>query len=298
VVIGGAGRLTLLYVRKLRAQDPKRAIVIVERSPTHQYFGELRDVHRALIVHGDVASDQMLRRLRLDRAHRVLLLTGEDFANLDAAAKALKLVPDLAGRIVVHVSDLGFMRQTSGSSVAHSCAVFNGHEFAATYLVQEHLLKRFQNTPHRDLVVLAGFGRFGRTVLQQLQENALGSFSRVVIVDENSDQNVRGFADDPGFREGYDRDIIDGDLRDPEPWHRIRQLVHRHGHPPIVILGSADDGTNLHAALRVRFHHPDAYLVVRSFRRSPFTTEVANEAGAHEVNLAELIARGMPPTWF
>jgi voltage-gated potassium channel Kch len=298
VVIGGAGRLALLYVRKLRAQDPRRTIVVVDSSPTHPYLRELRDTHRALIVHGDIASDQMLGGLRLDRAHRVLLLTGDDFANLDAAAKALTIAPGLSGRIVVHVSDLGFMRQTSGSSVARHCDVFNGHEFAATYLVQEHLLKRFRATPHSDLVVLAGFGRFGQTVLHQLQQNALGSFSRVVIIDGHSVRSVKGFADDPGFADGFERDVLDGDLRDPEVWSRVRNIVRSHGHSPVVILGSGDDGTNLHAALRVRFHDPDAYLVVRSYRTSPFTTEVANEAGAHEVNLAALIGSGMPQAWF
>jgi len=190
------------------------------------------------------------------------------------------------------------MRQTSGSSVARHCDVFNGHEFAATYLVQEHLLKRFRSTPQRDLVVLAGFGRFGQTVLHQLQQNAAGSFGRVVIIDGQSVRNVRGFTDDPGFAEGYERDVLDGDLRDPEIWSRVREIVRSHGHPPIVILGSGDDGTNLHAALRVRYHDPDAYVAVRSFRTSPFTTEVVKEARAHEVNLAELIGSGMPQAWF
>jgi voltage-gated potassium channel Kch len=298
VVLGGAGRLTVLYVRKLRERDPHRLVVVVERDASQPFLAELRDVHRALIVTGDVASDTVLRGLRLERAHRVLLLTGDDLANLDGAAKILQVAPQLAGRIVVHVSDLGFMRQTSGSSVARQCDVFNGHEFAATYLVQEHLLKRFRDTPQGDLVVLAGFGRFGQTVLHQLQQHALGSFVRVVIVDEHSERNVRGFADDPGFEDGFELDVLDGDLRDPDIWSKVRGIVQRHGHPPVVVLGSGDDGTNLHAAMRVRFHDPDAYLIVRSYRASPFTSEVANEAGAHEVNLAALIQRGMPPHWF
>ena len=298
VVLGGAGRLTLLYVRKLRAIDPNRTIVVIESSPNHPNFGELRDVHRALIVQGDVASDQVLRGLRLERAHRVLLLTGDDFVNLDTAAKTLKLAPGLAGRIVVHVSDLGFMRQTAGSSVARDCEVFNGHEFAATHLVQEHLVKRFRSTAHQDLVVLAGFGRFGQTVLHQLQEQAPGSFGHVVIIDGNAERHARGFAEDPGFAGDYERDLIDGDLRDPDIWWHVGEVVGKHGHPPVVILGSGDDGTNLHAALRVRRYHPEAYVVVRSFRTSPFTSEVAKESGAHEVNLAALIGSSMPASWF
>lgn len=298
VVLGGAGRLTLLYVRKLRERDSRRKVVVIERSTSHPFLAELRDVHHALLVTGDVASDTVLRGLRMERAHRVLLLTGDDYANLDAAAKILRLAPGLAGRIVVHVSDLGFMRQTAGSSVARDCDVFNGHEFAAINLVQEHMVKYFRSTPHRDLVVLAGFGRFGQTVLDQLQKHTLGSFSRVVIVDDMAGKNARAFEEGPGFADNYEYIVIDGDLRDPELWNRIGGVVRAHGHDPVVVLGSGDDGTNLHAALRVREQHPGAYVIVRSFRSSPFTEEVAREAGAHAFDLGGLIGSGMPERWF
>ncbi len=298
VVLGGAGRLTLLYVRKLRETDPRRTIVVVERESNHPLLAELRTVHRVLVVAGDVASDQVLEGLRLDKAHRVLLITGDDFANLDAAAKILRLAPNLRNRIVVHVSDLRLMRETAGSSVARECEVFNAHGFAASHLVREHLLKRFHSTPERDLVVLAGFGRFGQTVLHELQQRALGSFGKVVIIDELGTQKARAFAEEPGFRTDYDRVVLDGDLRDPELWRRTSEEVRSNGTNPVVILGSGDDGTNLHAALRVSKHHPGAYIIVRTFRASPFTTEVAEEVGAHAVNLRALIRNGMPASWF
>jgi len=298
VVLGGAGRLTLLYVRKLRERDPRRKVVVVEQNPAHPFLTELRDEHRALVVTGDIASDTVLRRLRMDRAHRVLLLTGDDYANLDAAAKILRLAHGLAGRIVVHVSDVGFMRQTAGSSVARDCEVFNGHEFAAVHLVEEHMVKSFRDTPHQDLVVLAGFGRFGQTVLDQLQKHSLGSFAKVVIIDDTAGKNARAFEEGPGFAGDYEHIVIDGNLRDPEIWKRIGGVVHAHGHDPVVVMGSGDDGTNLHGALRIREQHPGAYVIVRSFRSSPFTEEVAREAGAHAFDLGGLIGSGMPERWF
>ena len=298
VVLAGAGRLTLLYVRKLRKNDARRTVVVVERNPNHPLLSELRDLHRAVIVSGDITSDEVLRGLRVERTHRVLLLTGDDFANLDAAAKILRLAPDRAGHIVVHVSDLGFMRETAESRVARDCEIFNGHEFAAMNLVNEHLVGRFRGTPYRDLVVLAGFGRFGQSVLHQLQQHALGSFSHVVIIDEHATRNARAFEDEPGFAEDYERAVIDGDLLDPEIWGRIREVVLAHGHDPVIILGSGNDGTNLHAALSVYKQHPGAYVIVRSFRTSPFTAEIAQEAGVHAFNLAELIESGMPGAWF
>ncbi len=298
VIIGGAGRLTVLYVRQLRVRDPRRMVVVVERNPSHPAISELQDVHRAVVVTGDVTDGDLLQRLRVDRARRALFLTGDDFVNLDAAAKVLRIAPDLAGQIVVHVSDLGFMRETAESSIARGCQIFNGHEFAATYLVQEHLLGRFHRTPERDLVVLAGFGRFGQTVLHQLQEHALGSFGEVLIIDEDASKNARAFDYEPGFSDDYERSIIDGDILDPDIWERVGSVVRDSGPPPVVILGSGVDGTNLHAAMLVRKQHPEAFVIIRNFRASPFTEEVAQEHGVQAFNLARLVQSGMPESWF
>jgi hypothetical protein len=236
--------------------------------------------------------------LRLDRASRVLLLTGDDFANLDAAAKILMLAPHLKGRIVAHVSDLGFMRETADSSVARACEIFNGHEFAATSLVREHLLERFHSTPQRDLVVLGGFGRFGQTVLHELQKHARGSFGHVVIVDAQAARNARDFQNQPGFTDDYTRMVADGDLLDPDIWQSVGEVARAEGHDPVVILGSGNDGTNLHAALLARKQHPSAYVIVRSFGASPFTEEIAAEAGVQAFDLAELIESSLPAEWF
>ncbi len=298
IVLAGAGRLTRLYVRKLRLHDRSRTVVVVERDPNHPALGALRDQHRAVVVIGDVTDDRVLGALRLERARRVLLLTGDDFANLDAASKIFGLVPALAGRIVVHVSNLGFMRETSEASVSKFCEIFNGHEAAAINLVQEHLLDRFHRTPDRDLVVLAGFGRFGQTVLHQLQQHAKGSFGHVVVVDEFATRKARAFGDQPGFAADYRHSVIDGDILDPEIWARIGNVVQDHGHAPVVIVGSGSDSTNLHAALLVRKQHPAAHVILRSFRASPFTVEISSEKGVHAFDLAGLIENGMPSAWF
>jgi Trk K+ transport system NAD-binding subunit len=297
VVVGGAGQLSSVYARKLRERFPQRMLVVVEQDANHPSLTEFRDGYRAIVVVGDITEDAVLARLRLERAHRVLFLTGDDFANLDAAAKALTLAPRLAGRIVVHVSNLGFMRETAGSRVARDCEVFNGHEFAATKLVHDHLVARFVETAELDLVVLAGFGRFGQTVLHQLQEHASGRFSHVVIVDERASAHARDFAEHPGFAEAYDRTLIDGDVLDPDVWDRIQAVVEREGRAPVVVLGTGVDGTNVQVALRVRKHHPDAYVVARSFRPSPFSAEIVEEAGAHPLHLGGLIGQGMPERW-
>ena len=298
IVLAGAGRLTLLYVRKLRNQDPSRSIVVVERNPNHPSLVELRELYRAVVVIGDITRDEVLQRLRLGRAHKVLLMTGDDFANLDAAARILRLAPERAGDLIVHVSDLGFMRETADSSVARGCEIFNGQEFAARYLVQEHLLGRFEATPYEDLVVLAGFGRFGQTVLHQLQEHARGSFGEVVIIDEHAVENVRTFEYQIGFGDDYERSVIDGDILAPDIWTRIGEAIDEDGNDPVIVLGCGDDSTNLHAAFLVSKRYPTAYTIVRTFHASPFAVEIADDMDAHAFDLAALIEKGMPPRWF
>jgi hypothetical protein len=39
-------------------------------------------------------------------------------------------------------------------------------------------------------------------------------------------------------------------------------------------------------------------VIVRSFRASPFTADIATESGLHAFSLAELIEDGMPDAWF
>jgi len=298
VVVAGAGRLSMLYIRKLRERDPRSSIVVVERNPNHPALAELRDVYRAMIVNGDITSKALLERLRTDRARRVLLLTGDDFTNLDTAAKILRQGRSESRRIVVHISDLGFMRDTSGSSVARSCETFNGHEFAATRLMQQHILGRFHSTPNQDLVVLAGFGRFGQTVLYELQQHAQGDFGKVIIVDEHASANARTFDDQVGFADDYDRLVVDGDILHSDVWDRIGAAMEEDGTDPVIILGSGNDGTNLHAAVLVHKRYPSAYTIVRTFRASPFAVEMTKEMDVHTFDLTDLIQSGMPDRWF
>src|SRR5690606_23500220 len=130
---------------------------------------------------GDIASDEVFAAVGIARARRVMLLTGDDFANLDAAARILAHAPWLRGRVVAHVANLGFMRAVPRTKLGAHYETFNSLESAAVDLVTHRLLAQFEATENRDLVILAGFGRFGQTVLDQLQTHADGWFSAVVL---------------------------------------------------------------------------------------------------------------------
>ncbi len=298
IVVAGCGRLTHLYLERLRRQAPQVPVLVVGDPSEVASFDELRDVFRAEVLVGDIASDAVLRKLRLDAAIRLLLLTDDDFTNLDAAARILELAPGVQDRLIVHVSDLNFMRTMEPTHLARSCRVFNGHQIAATHLVQTQILDHFRRTEPADTVVLAGFGRFGQTVLAQLQAKAAGAFARVVIVDLEATRRTGIFAEQVGFVGNYQREVVDGDIRDPDVWRRVEATIDAGAVEPVLVVGSGLDRINLRIAMALGRRYPEALVLARSERRWAFAEVFSAEAGIHTLSVAELVTQSMPNRWF
>ena len=297
VVVGGCGRLAMLYLKRLREVDRFRPVVVVERQADHPHAGLARDLYRAQVLTGSIASETVLRGLNLEHASRVVLLTGDDFVNLDSASRILEIAPAVGGRTVVHVGNLHFMRVMANTRVAKVCDVFNIHHIAARHLVETQLLGHFRQTSALDVVVFAGFGRFGQTVLDVLQREAERRFDTVVVVDNEAEARGLDFQEQVGFLDWYERHLVDGDLRDRRLWRRIEPVFTRRGREAVFVVGSGDDGTNIHTALWLGQRFPKARIIARSFRRSFFAEEVSRQGGFHAFSVADLVARAMPRRW-
>lgn len=296
IVVAGSGRLTELYLRRLRDVDPSVPVVVVLPPTDAGDPDALALAYDARVIEGDPASDALLAALRLDRAHRVVLLTDDDFTNLDAATKILAMRE--APEVVVHVSDLRFLRSMAGTRLARRCQTFNGHQIAASHLVQTTVLEHFRMTEPRDLVILAGFGRFGETILHELQVNAMGSFDHVVIVDMDAERRAMVFDEQIGFADGYRLQIVPGDLRDPMLWRDLAKKLDLSRLEPVVVIGSGVDRTNLRTAMWLAGKYPKAFVIARSEGKWSFAEEVSREAGIHTISVAELVAQSMPEAWF
>jgi voltage-gated potassium channel Kch len=297
VVIAGCGKLTMQYLARLRKVQPRKQVVVVETRADHPNLDEARDLFGVYVVIGDIDSDALLGGLRLEHADRVLLLTGEDFINLDTASKVLHVAPRLGRHVIVHLGDLHFLRAVAGTRVAKECTFFNTHQIAAEHLVETRLLSHFDRTEPLDAVVIAGFGRFGQTVLAELQKRAAGKFERVVLVDLECHLRTRLFQEQIGFAGGYEVERVVGDLRDPELWAGLADRFGFDKGEPAVVLGSGEDGTNLQAALRLKSRYPNAFVIARSFRHSAFAEDVAADAGFDAFSVADLVADSMPTDW-
>jgi Trk K+ transport system NAD-binding subunit len=269
--------------------------VVIEPREDQVALEEAVDVHRAHVVHGDVTNGELLSNLRLDRAQRVVLLTGDDFANLEAAAKIRDIAPDISKTTIAHVSDLRFLRAIATGPV--HAQTFNVHQIAASHLVQEHLLAHFDRTEPLDLVVLAGFGRFGQTVLDELQKSARGKFHTVVIVDMEATRGAAVFETQIGFVDGYERVIMDRDLRDPLLWNELDDRFSL-ASQPVIVLGCGDGGVNLRTALTLSPRYPKATIIARSFQRSVFAEQMSSGSNLRAFSVAELVTQSMPREWF
>lgn len=298
VIIGGCGELTLIYLERLRELDPKRPVVVIESRTDTPRIQEARERYGALVVHADVTSDAVLEVMRVQHAHSAALLTGDDFANLEAASQLLRRAPELADRTVAHISDLRTLRLLERTSIDERLYLFNSHEIAAKHLVENIVLGHFRRTEPRDVVVLAGFGRFGQTVLDELQRTAEGGFETLVLVDVSASRQAATFDDQVGFASSYRRELIEGDLRDPRVWAKVDGHLNGGSVEPVIILATGEPANNVRAALELTRRYPAATVIARCFRESLFFETAASEGGFALVGEAELVRASIPKEWY
>lgn len=149
---------------------------------------------------------------------------------------------------------------------------------AARHLVKSSLIPHFARTPDRsNTVVLAGFGRFGQTVLYELEHAAGTHFKTFIIIDLGAKRLARVFGEEVGF-EKEDHQRLQADLRDPETWGRVWKMIGETDSPPVFILGFGDDHVNVRTGLWLASSYPNAKIVARCFRTSPFTERIKTEA--------------------
>ncbi len=277
VVIVGLGRVGMLYLEALREVDPDRRVLVVDTNENPN-VAEATERYGVLFHRGDITHPVTLEALALPRAAGLVLVTGNDLINLAAASE---VVDQVQGQVVVHCSDIRMKRAIREHLAGREeVAVFNSHNIAASELVNTHLVEHFQDTEARDVVVLAGFGRFGQTILERLQGKFVEELLHVVVVDLHAEMRARQFELRVGFSEAVNWTAISGDLEDPDTWARVDEAIAagpqaRQAAPtPVFVLGSDDDRTNLQTGLWLQRREAPARIVIRCFNQSNFTQEL------------------------
>ncbi|NNF27084.1 MAG: hypothetical protein HKN73_07690 [Gemmatimonadetes bacterium] len=295
VVIVGMGEIGRLYLEALRRVDPYRKVLVVDVLSDHVNVIGAVARHGAFFLSGDIRNQTTQESLCLHRARGVVLVTGSDLVNLEAATDILAQYPNLHDRIVAHVADGVLERSVvvsengTGSGLAGR-KLFNAHRIAADELVHRRLVPRFDQTRLADVVILAGFGRFGQTILEMLSTEVPDEFSTVLVVDQVAELRRRQFEEHTVL--GPERRLLTltRDLSDPGTWTEVEGILEQlgsdaptpeetgpEGRSAIFVLGTDDDPLNLRSAMALRRRNPAAHIVVRCFHDSTLTDHLAEE---------------------
>jgi Trk K+ transport system NAD-binding subunit len=194
------------------------------------------------------------------------------------------------------------MRAMSGSRVAHLCHPFNSYHLAAAGLVKSHLIEHFHHTEPRDMVIIAGFGRFGQTIMEELHKHAMDEIESMVIIDLDATRRVmvadEQFADAKlKFENQYERMIFQGNISHPRVWKQLKTKINLTQCAPVIILGTGAEDENLRTAIWLRQKYPDAMIIARTNQESQFALEVGREHGITSFSMTELIESNIPNDW-
>lgn len=297
ILVVGANELTLSYLRVLRKHDLGTQVVVVSKQLEKSAAEELEQSFDATVIIGDITHEFFVKQLQLEHVKKILLLGNDSLRSYEAASNILSMFPGIGEKVVIHCGSLRFMRAMSTSQVANQCQTFNTYHLAALGLVHNHLLQHFEITEPRDVVILAGFGRFGQTILEELQDKASEELDTVVIVDKDAHRRVMVADEQMEFSGNYRRALFEGDISHPDVWRRLQSDANLEARDTVIVLGTGREEDNLRTALWLRNKFPRTKLIARSSKKSRFATEVAEEHDIVSISITQLVEENIPKDW-
>jgi len=297
VVIAGSGRLTRGYLQLLRKHHPDVGVVVVTEEVDELQQQELAQTFGATVIRGDITQEFLLRQLRLLKARKILLFGDDDFQTFEAASRIVALRPSVASRIVLHCHNLRFLRSMQQTALVRQFESFNAYHLAATGLVKDHLLNHFHRTDMRDVVVLAGFGRFGQTILEEINAHAAGEVAVVAIIDGDAQRRMLVVEEQQRVDGDYRRIVVEGDIADPKVWQQLADSVDLGQGEPVIVLGTGHTEQNLRSAIWLKERFPSASVHVRTNGKSRFAQEMGAEHGIYDISISQLVEDYLPREW-
>lgn len=297
IVIVGAGEMTVSYLRVLRLHSPNIPVVVVDHAIDRVRELEFIETFDVNVVVGDITHDFLLKALKLKHAQRIMLMGDDDFQAFEAASKILRMYPHLESRIILHCSNLRFLRAMQETNIAKQCINFNTYNLAAKGLVRDQLLSHFEHTTERDIVILAGFGLFGQTILEELLARAEDQIEMVGIIDVNAYSRIEIVDEQQKSKRAYNREVFQNNVASPEAWRNIEKKIDLNQGEPVIILGTGDSANNLRTAMWIRKKYPNALIFARTNDVSHFATEVCKEHRIHSISITQLLEDNIPLDW-
>lgn len=297
IVVSGSGELVISYLKELRKTQPGIALVVINNHFEPIREEELKRRYNAKVITGDITRSYFLTKLNLTQAKKVLLLGTDNFQNYEAAHKILQLEPQLQGRIIIHCNSIRFMRSMADSNVAKKCINFNAYQLAASALVKQHLISHFLQTVPKDVVVIAGFGIFGQTILEELQQYANKEIDTIAVIGVDAKRRIQVVDEQLKLDNFCRREIFEGNISHPEVWKQLQGKVDLTNSQPVIILCTDSVEDNFRTSLWLKRKHPDSMIIARSYLPSKFAEDVSEQYDILNVSINQLVKDSLPRAW-
>ena len=297
VVIFGSGELTISYLRLLRRENRNCRVIVVDTEFESIREQELQQKYGVATVVGDLTLGFLRKQLKLKRAKRVLLLGKNDLQAFEAATRVLESAPNLKFRVVIHCQNLRFMRTLLKTSLGRHCVIFNRYNMAGMAFVRRNLRQQFARTEGLDNVVIAGFGRFGQSVIEQLRRTQESELAHVVIIDQDAERRMMVVEEQQQLPSNYERSVMRGDISNHEVWRRVAAKVDLEHENTVFILGTGTGRDNLRTALWLKQKYPQSHVFARSNGESRFASSVGEEKDINAFSINGLLEGMIPVRW-
>lgn len=297
ILVVGIEELSITYIKQLRLVQPKIPILVIceEISPIREE--DLKRRYNVRVITGDITRRYFLSKLFLNKAKKVLLLGDDNFQNYEAAHKILQMQPSLQGKIIIHCNSIRFMRSMANSMVAQKCINFNAYQLAASALVHQHLISRFVETIPKEVVVIAGFGGFGQTILEELQNHAQQEIDTIAIIGVDAKRGIQVADEQLQLSNFNKREVFEGNISNPEVWQKLHAKVDMVNSKAIIILCTKSVEDNFRTSLWLKNKYPESMVIARSYLPSEFAENVSEQHNIINVSINQLVENNIPDEW-
>ncbi len=241
-------------------------VVVIEQDGESDWIAPAEDLG-ALVLIGDAAEDVLLRQARVEEAAWLVLVCGEDGANVEIAIRAcgVKQAADDSAQVLqchMHIVDddlralFKVHRVFTDTGDRFKVTLFNIYDTSARLLLQDHPLDREQigpEDPRTVHLIVIGFGHMGESVVLQAARTghfANGRRLRVTVTDQIAPQRRRSFfARNPQFDQVCDVAFVELGGDDPEVFARVGAWCAEPDTLPTVVVCFDDDSRCLSFAL-------------------------------------------------
>ncbi|MCL0084448.1 NAD-binding protein, partial [Dehalococcoidia bacterium] len=202
IVICGLGRKGLLLCKGFRGRGER--VVVIEEDGGNSLLGQCRE-QGAIILIGNAADPELLRRARIDKAKYVISVCGNDGTNAEVAVQTRELLWARRGKALsclTHIVDVqlcNLLREreiAAGKLDAFRLGFFNIFESGARVLLDEYpaFSRTGEDLGPRPHMVVVGLGRMGESLVVNAARNwrdrddGDGERLRITLIDKEAER--------------------------------------------------------------------------------------------------------------